>query len=89
MTPFTKTNLISSEHNINYQINGVIGLEGNLPAFCVLPDVQDPAFQVLHKETTGMHRYSSGLIINTFDLEVQCLPQFATFFWQNLHGRTS
>lgn len=69
---------------MNHEINGIPGLEGllrrkGLPAFCVLKDVQHPAFQFLVKEFYAIDEYRSGLIINTFDeLEVQSLPQVAT-----------
>ncbi|XP_024934773.3 7-deoxyloganetic acid glucosyl transferase [Ziziphus jujuba] len=92
LTYFIVPKLIEDGHlpfaddDMNHEIIGVPGVEGilrrrNLPAFCVLPDVHHPAFQFLLNEFTGMTRYSSGLIINTFDeLEDQCLPQLATHF---------
>ncbi|KAH7515096.1 hypothetical protein FEM48_Zijuj11G0159900 [Ziziphus jujuba var. spinosa] len=92
LTYFIVPKLIEDGHlpfaddDMNHEINSVPGLEGilrrrNLPAFCVLKDVHHPAFQFLLNEFTGMTRYSSGLIINTFDeLEDQCLPQLATHF---------
>ncbi|XP_024934593.3 7-deoxyloganetic acid glucosyltransferase [Ziziphus jujuba] len=75
-----------TNHRINIEVAG-LELEGrlrlkDLPDFCVLKDVNDPAYQFFVNEALAMTR-SSGVIFNTADdLEAPCLPTIA-----NICGR--
>nr|XP_048319617.1 UDP-glycosyltransferase 85A5-like [Ziziphus jujuba var. spinosa] len=70
-----------TNHRINIEVAG-LELEGrlrlkDLPDFCMLKDINDPAYQFFVNEALAMTRSSSVILYTADDLEAPCLPTIA------------